>query len=39
MRVGRVVAMLATAVSLTFATALLVSAGGCSGSSGSAPRG
>lgn len=39
MRVGRVVAMLATAVSLTFATALLVSAGGCSGSSGSAPAG
>jgi hypothetical protein len=33
MRVGRVVAILTTSVSLTFATALLVSAGGCSGSS------
>ena len=39
MRVGRVVAILTTAVSLTFATALLVSAGGCSGSGGSGPGG
>jgi hypothetical protein len=39
MRVGRVVAILATVVSLTFGTALLMSAGGCSGSSGSAPAG
>ena len=33
MRVRRVVAILATAVSLTCATGMLVSAGGCSGSS------
>ena len=39
MRVGRVVAILATAVSLAFATAFLFSAGGCSGSSGSGPEG
>jgi hypothetical protein len=39
MRAGRVVAILATAVSLTFGTALLVSAGGCSGSSSTAPAG
>ena len=39
MRVGRVVAILTTAVSLIFATALLVSAGGCSGSDGSGPGG
>jgi hypothetical protein len=37
MRAGRVVAILATAVSLTFAAALLGSAGGCSGSSGTGP--
>jgi hypothetical protein len=37
MRVGRIVAILTTAVSLIFATALLVSAGGCSGSDGSGP--
>jgi hypothetical protein len=39
MRVGRVGAILTTAVSLTFATALLVSAGGCSGSDGSGAGG
>jgi hypothetical protein len=36
MRAGRVAAILATAASLTFASALLISAGGCSGSSGTA---
>jgi len=36
MRVGRFVAILTTVVSLTYASALLVSAGGCSGSSGTA---
>jgi hypothetical protein len=35
MRVGRVLAVLTTVMSLTFATALLVSTGGCSGSNGS----
>jgi hypothetical protein len=39
MRAGRVVAILTTALSLTFAAALLVSAGGCSGSSGTGPAG
>ena len=34
MRVGRLVAVLATVVSLTFATGMLLTAGGCSGSSG-----
>jgi hypothetical protein len=39
MRVGRIVAILTTVVSLTFATAFLVSASGCSGSDGSGPGG
>ena len=34
MRVGRTIAVLTTALSLTFATAFLLSAGGCSGSGG-----
>jgi hypothetical protein len=41
MQVGRAVAILTTVVSLTVASALVVSAGGCSGSSGpgAAPAG